>query len=91
MVVTFTDEAMARIDTMRRETVSRLASRATHFTVERDTVRPGSWVVRNPYVPYRIFLVNQRGQCNCRQYQLWDRCKHSALVECRMITGGGTS
>jgi hypothetical protein len=80
MVVTFTDEAMARIDANRRETISRLASRAEHFTAEPDAVRPGGWVVRNTHVPYRIFLVNQFGQCNCRQYQLWDRCKHAALV-----------
>jgi hypothetical protein len=81
MATVLTHEAMARAEQMRLESLSRLAAKADHFTIEPDHVKPGGWIVRNPKIPGRIELVNAEGRCTCNYYRIWDRCKHSALVQ----------
>lgn len=77
---TFTPETYRRIDEARQEQVMRLATRAAHMTVERDRLT-GGWIVRNPRIPGTIELVSGAGDCSCRQYRTWGRCKHAARVE----------
>jgi hypothetical protein len=77
----FSEEVLRRIDVAERERASRLAAKADHFTIEPDHVKPGGWIVRNPRIPGRIELVNAEGCCTCNYYRIWDRCKHSALVQ----------
>jgi hypothetical protein len=76
-----------RIDEQRQETISRLASRAQHFTAEPDAIKLGGWIVSNPKIPGRIELVTVDGHCTCRQYALFDRCKHTAIVGTRQGLG----
>lgn len=80
MAVTLTPRALQRVEEQQREHLARLAAQAAHYVATPDPLTPGGWIVRNPKVPYRIELVNDQGQCTCRHYRLWDRCKHAALV-----------
>lgn len=83
MAAVFTAEAIARIEQMQLERTARLAAKAHHMDASPDPIHPGAWVVRNPRVPYRVFLVDQHGQCCCSHFATWDRCKHAALVATR--------
>lgn len=80
-MVTFTPETQARIEADRRERTSRLASQASHLQTEEDSMHAGGYIVRNPRVPGRIEVVSPTGECSCRQFTVWGRCKHAALVE----------
>jgi hypothetical protein len=77
---TNTPDTLQRIEQARREQVTRLASRAHHFTVTPDTIT-GGWLVRNPKIAGTVELVHPDGSCSCRMYRLWGRCKHAARVE----------
>lgn len=83
MAITITDTIQDRIDSQRREIISRLAAQASHFVTEPDTIHPGAWIVRNPKIPGRCEIVTPDGQCTCRRFRLSDRCKHSAIVAVR--------
>lgn len=82
-MVTYTPETLERIEEARRERLSRLASRAAHFATEADPVHSGGYIVRNQRVPGRVEVVNAAGDCSCRRFAIWRRCKHAALVETR--------
>lgn len=81
-----TDTIAERIEAERRERVSRLARQGQHLHVTRDTITAG-WIVHNPRIPGCCEIVNERGECTCQHYRLWDRCKHSALVAVRIGQG----
>lgn len=80
MVAVFTDEAMQRIEAMRREQTARLAAQGHHLTVERDYLTHG-WIVRNPRISGCCEVVSEAGECSCRQFRTWGRCEHAARVE----------
>jgi hypothetical protein len=82
-----TPSVQQRIDEQQRETISRLASRAHHFTAEPDPIKLGGWILSNPKILGRIELVTVDGHCTCRQYALFDRCKHAAIVGTRQGLG----
>lgn len=80
MAATITPEVQDRIETERRECVSRLARQASHFETAPEVVT-GGHVVRNPRIPGRVEVVNRAGECTCRRFAVRGRCKHAALVE----------
>lgn len=79
MTAAFTDEAMQRIEAMRREQTARLAAQGHHLTVERDTLTQG-WIVRDPRVQGSVEIVTDSGACSCRRHRTWGRCEHVARV-----------
>ena len=76
-----TPATLQRIETERRERVSRRASQGRHFQVEPDHIVPGAFLVRNPKIPGTVEIVTAAGECSCRRYRVWGACRHAARVE----------
>jgi hypothetical protein len=62
-----------------RERLERMARKAAPY-FELEPEESGSTIVRRPFVPGRIEIVDRNGQCSCPRYRVWGRCKHAALV-----------
>ena len=58
-----TPATLQRIETERRERVSRRASQGRHFQVEPDRIVPGVFLVRNPKIPGTVEIVTAAGEC----------------------------
>jgi hypothetical protein len=70
---------LGHIEELQRERLERMARKAAPY-FELEPEERGSTIVRRPFVPGRIEIVDRDGHCSCSRYAVWGRCRHAALV-----------